>query len=101
MHALYTLIHTGLSLSAGTAYAYLSPGEVFPDLQQIQDKAAQEPVQALPVLSDAIVPAEAAMPLEMLYIVAALIAVVCACVLFRKKAPKIANSDVIPPTGEV
>ncbi|MDA0376565.1 MAG: hypothetical protein O3A80_04630 [bacterium] len=53
MKTLLSLLIFALSFSAGTAHAYLSPGEVFPDLEapaQEVDAAPQAPTQALPVL---------------------------------------------------
>ncbi len=45
MRTLLSLIILGLSFSAGTAHAYLSPGEVFPDLK-VQEEIAEAPTQA-------------------------------------------------------
>lgn len=53
MKTLLSLLVFGLSFSAGSVQAYLSPGEVFPDLavpSQEENVAPQAPTQALPVL---------------------------------------------------
>lgn len=47
MRILLSLFILGLSFSAGSTYAYLSPGEVFPELN-----TAQAPVQAPAALSN-------------------------------------------------
>lgn len=70
--SLLTLLIFGLSFCAGTAHAYLSPGEVFPDLKTTEEDQAQEaPLQALPVLLDKQVHSastESTLSSDMLYI---------------------------------
>jgi hypothetical protein len=94
MRTLLSLIILGLSLSTGTAYAYLAPGEVFPDLNTAE--SVQSPVRAIPVMNTAVpivgVPVveeaveESSATKWMLYLVGAMIAVVAGGILYRKKA---------------
>lgn len=74
MKILLSLLVFGLSFSASSAHAYLSPGEVFPDLAapQAEEEQQQAPSEALPVLLDSQVhsaSAESTLSSDMLYMV--------------------------------
>ena len=101
MRTLLSLFILGLSFSAGPVHAYLSPGEVFPDLTVQNAEAAQVPVIQAPAAlynspeENAAQAATSSMPSTAIYLVATLVLIGGAAIIFLlKKKPK-----SLPPTA--
>jgi Na+/glutamate symporter len=98
MRTLLSILFLGFSLSAGTAHAYLSPGEVFPDLNV---EEAQAPVQAPTALTNT--PEENAKlaadeSFNTIYLIAAVLLIGAAATTYMRKKPAV---QVPAPTAGI
>ena len=104
MRTLLSLFILGLSFSAGSAHAYLSPGEVFPDLIVQNAEASQVPVIQAPAAlynspeENAAQAATSSMPSTAIYLVAAVALIGGAATIFvLKKKSKVIDPTAISP----